>query len=183
MAVDAGCSCGSLSWASSRGQGEGIGVNIGRTISNHLCGSGPTDWHHVWAGEVEETASALSCCTLETAGNLWRSLCNHEWTLANVSHLTVGAEHRQGISQHPTDWVSPALSLLRLTLLTLRPPTMVPPTVAGVGFQGCKEAVSTLQGFSQISSQKQDWPGLGIWLISPRTCTGISSSVKKRAET
>lgn len=31
--------------SSCRGWGEGIGVNIGRTISNHLCGSGTTDWH------------------------------------------------------------------------------------------------------------------------------------------
>lgn len=140
--------------SSSRGWGEGIGVNIGRTISNHLCGSGPTDWHHDWAGEVEETAPALSCCTWRTAGNLWRSLCDYEWIPANVSHLTVGAEHRQCISQHPTEWVSPALSLLSLTLLTLRPPTMVPPTVAGVGFQGCKEVVGILQWFSQIVAHR-----------------------------
>lgn len=39
--------------SSSRGWGEEICVNIGRTISNHLCGSGLTDWHRDWAGEVE----------------------------------------------------------------------------------------------------------------------------------
>lgn len=137
--------------SSSRGRGEEICVNIGRTISNHLCGSGLTDWHRDWAGEVENTAPALPCCTSETAGSLWRSLCDHKWILANVSHLTVGAEHRQCTSQHPTEWTSPALSLLSLTL---RPPTLVPPTAAGVGFQGCKEGVSTLQWFSQMEAHR-----------------------------
>lgn len=43
----------SLSTASSssrRGWGEEIGVNFVRIISDHLCGSGPIDWHHDWAG-------------------------------------------------------------------------------------------------------------------------------------